>query len=84
MQAEEVDGLSFAQPLRRYANSVGTDTKLGYRGTLINGELKAGSNIGNAPEVRSSYHLVLIHSIHIAILAGKISIVPLQKAACLE
>jgi hypothetical protein len=51
VQAEATDGMSFTEPLRRYANAVARDIKLGHRGTLTNGELKAGTPVTNTPEV---------------------------------
>ena len=51
LQAEAVDGTSFADPLRRYAKSIASDTKLCYRGTLVDGDLKAGPPITKQPEV---------------------------------
>lgn len=47
-----MDGAYFADPLRRYANSVANDMKLCYRGTLTDGELKSGAQITKQPEVR--------------------------------
>ena len=41
-------------PLRRYANSAAHDMKLCHRGTLVDGELKAGTPINKEPEVRPS------------------------------
>lgn len=54
LQAEAADGISFSEPLRRYANSVATDMKLAHRGTLVNGELKAGSSVNSNPQVAAS------------------------------
>ena len=50
-QAERADGASFAEPLRRYANTVAKDLRLGHRGTLTDGTLKAGNAVTKAPEV---------------------------------
>ena len=54
VQAEAADGVSFSQPLRRYANTVASDMRLSYRGTLTDGKLKAGGSATKAPEVRLS------------------------------
>ena len=52
LQAEAADDVSFANPLRRYANTVASDMRLSYRGTLTDGKLKAASSPANkAPEV---------------------------------
>ena len=51
VQAEAADGTSFSDPLRRYANSIALDTRLSHRGTLTNGELKAGAPINSNPQV---------------------------------
>lgn len=59
LQAEAADGISFAQPLRRYANTVAEDIKLSHRGTLVNGELKAGAAFGKVPEVNSAASPIL-------------------------
>lgn len=52
MQTEAADGMSFSEPLRRYANSVALDLKLAHRGTLANGELKAGAPVNTTPQVQ--------------------------------
>ena len=52
VQAEAADDVSFANPLRRYANTVASDMRLSHRGTLTDGKLKAGSPATKAPEVR--------------------------------
>ena len=52
LQAEEADGASFAQPLRRYANMVADDMRMSHRGTLGgNGKLKAGAAVTSQPQV---------------------------------
>ncbi len=38
-------------PLRRLANTVGRDSKLSTRGTLIDGELRSAQGPGSAPPV---------------------------------
>lgn len=52
MQAEAADGVSFAEPLRRYANSVAGDLKLCHRGVLIDGELKTSAALTKQPQAR--------------------------------
>lgn len=51
LQAEASAGVSYSEPLRRYANSVATDMKLSYRATLTNGDLKAGPPVNSNPQV---------------------------------
>lgn len=38
-------------PLRRLANTVGCDSKLSTRGTLVDGELRSAQGPGSAPPV---------------------------------
>ena len=38
-------------PLRRLANTVGRDSKLSTRGTLVDGELRSAQGPGSAPPV---------------------------------
>ena len=51
LQAEETDGATFAQPLRRYANMVADDMRMSHRGTLANGKLKLGKAVTSQPQV---------------------------------
>ena len=50
-RAEAAEGVSFAEPLRRYANCAAPDFKLSARGIIVNGELKTGAPVTKAPEV---------------------------------
>lgn len=52
VQAEKAEQMSFAEPLKRYANSVAADSRLAYRGTLVGGQLKCGDAVNSTPEVR--------------------------------
>ena len=52
VQAEAADDVSFANPLRRYANTMASDMRLSHRVTLTDGKLKAGSPATKAPGVR--------------------------------
>ena len=60
-QTEQAEGTSFSEPLRRYANAGATDVKLGHRGTLTNGELKAGAPIAKTPEVHPTPFSTFTH-----------------------
>ena len=51
LQAEEVDGVSHSDPLRRFANSAARDPNFGHRGVLCEGVLKAGEAVTEIPEV---------------------------------